>query len=121
MNEDWCGWFEPDDFGERERVGSLWVIADGVGAYGTGEEASRAAGQAILSTFRESDDTDLATRLWRSILAGTGLSGERRRAYVRQGQSRPVMTTVLAVLVQGGRASWRTSATVALTWSNTAA
>ena len=104
VNEDWCGWFEPDDFGERERVGSLWVIADGVGAYGTGEEASRAAGQAILSTFRESAEPDLATRLWRSILAGNQAVWERRRAYVRQGQSRPVMTTVLAVLVQGGRA-----------------
>jgi adenylate cyclase len=104
VNEDWCGWFEPDDLGERERVGSLWVVADGVGAYGTGEEASRAAGQAILSTFRESDETDLATRLWRSILAGNRAVWERRRAYVRQGQSRPVMTTVLAVLVQGGRA-----------------
>ena len=43
VNEDWCGVLEPADAERSARDGWLWVVADGVGAYGTGEEASRTA------------------------------------------------------------------------------
>jgi PAS domain S-box-containing protein len=99
VNEDWCGAYEPANPGLEE--GYLWVVADGVGAYGTGEEASRAAGEAILEAYRSSSNPDQVRRLQAAIEAGNRAVWERRRDYVRRGQSRPVMTTALAAVLAG--------------------
>jgi PAS domain S-box-containing protein len=99
VNEDWCGAYEPVNPGLEE--GYLWVVADGVGAYGTGEEASRAAGEAILQAYRASSNPDQVRRLQAAVEAGNRAVWERRRDYVRRGQSRPVMTTALVAVLAG--------------------
>jgi len=70
VNEDWCGSLEPTTAVERERRGWLWVVADGVGAYGTGEEASHAAGEAILAAWQQSPEADPARCLRSCIESG---------------------------------------------------
>ena len=104
VNEDWCAAREPRDDEERARDGWLWIVADGVGAYGTGAEASQAAGEALLDSYRRSAASEPSRRLREAVEAANLAVWERRRAYVRQGQSRPVMTTLLAALVIGERA-----------------
>ena len=103
-NEDWCGCLEPRDDDERRRDGWLWVVADGVGAYGTGEEASRSAGEAILEAYRRGHSHEPQARVQVAVEAGNRAVWERRREYVRRGQSRPVMSTVLAAAVVDDRA-----------------
>src|ERR671917_976200 len=100
-NEDWCGALEPRDAAQRQRDGWVWVVADGVGAYGTGEEASRLAGESILDQYRQASPTDPGARLRSAVEAGNRAVWERRRQYIRQGHTRPVMTTALAALPVG--------------------
>ncbi|MCC7104945.1 MAG: GAF domain-containing protein [Chloroflexi bacterium] len=103
VNEDWCGWSEPRTDDERTRNGWLFVVADGVGAYGTGQEASQIAGAAILASYAASQRAELPERLERAVQDANRALWERRRHYVRLGQSLPVMTTVLVGAVLGSR------------------
>src|SRR6476661_3697494 len=86
VNEDWCGSLEPHTAEQRERDGWLWVVADGVGAFGHGDEASQAAGEAILTAYRQAPQADLAGRLRQAVQAGNRAVWERRRELVRRGQ-----------------------------------
>jgi serine/threonine protein phosphatase PrpC len=54
-NEDYLVFWEPDDFPQRQKVGSIAVLADGVGGEGNGEMASRLAAETALSVFREAN------------------------------------------------------------------
>jgi protein phosphatase len=104
VNEDWCGVLEPRSDEEAREDGWLWVVADGVGAYGTGEEASRAAGETILNAYRLEPRADPLARLQQAVEAGNRAVWERHQAYVRRGEARLVMTTVVAALILGERA-----------------
>src|ERR1051326_2823510 len=42
-NEDFVLFWEPEDFGLRQKLGSLAILADGVGGEGNGDVASRMA------------------------------------------------------------------------------
>jgi serine/threonine protein phosphatase PrpC len=103
VNEDWCGVWEADSADEYPQDGPLWVVADGVGAYGTGEEASRAAGEAVLERYGQARQADPALRLRLAMEAGNRAVRECRRDYVQQGQPRPVLTTLLAAALVGER------------------
>ena len=103
VNEDWYGCLEPGSNEDCERDGWLWVLADGVGAYGTGQEASSLAGEAILKAYPQTRDLDPADRLRQAVQAGNRALWERRRHYARQGQNRPVVTTVLLGGLLDGR------------------
>ncbi len=52
-NEDFSSFWEPDDFDSRQRVGSVALLADGVGGEGNGDIASRLAVETALSIFQE--------------------------------------------------------------------
>ncbi|MGA9352608.1 MAG: Stp1/IreP family PP2C-type Ser/Thr phosphatase [Terriglobales bacterium] len=53
-NEDSFGYWEPDDDAEFQRKGRLVVVADGMGGYEGGQEASRMAVDSMLKVYRES-------------------------------------------------------------------
>ena len=52
-NEDFVVFWEPDDFYQRQGVGSIAILADGVGGIGNGEVASRTAAETAIDIFRE--------------------------------------------------------------------
>jgi serine/threonine-protein kinase len=52
-NEDFVAFWEPEDFQQLQAIGSVAVLADGVGGEGYGEIASRMAAETALEIFKE--------------------------------------------------------------------
>jgi len=52
-NEDSFGYWEPDEDGQFQRKGRLAVVADGMGGYEGGQEASRLAVDALVASYRD--------------------------------------------------------------------
>jgi PPM family protein phosphatase len=52
-NEDSFGYWEPEDDRQFQRKGRLAIVADGMGGYEGGQEASRLAVDAIVSSYRD--------------------------------------------------------------------
>ena len=50
-NEDFLGFWQPEDAEEQRSRGALAVLADGVGGHGQGDVASRLAVEAVLGAF----------------------------------------------------------------------
>ena len=57
-NEDSFGYWESEDDAQFQRKGRLAIVADGMGGYEGGQEASRMAVQTIVSCYRDSDGAD---------------------------------------------------------------
>jgi serine/threonine protein phosphatase PrpC len=56
-NEDSFGYWEPEDDQQFQRKGRLAIVADGMGGYEGGQEASRLAVETIIASYRDSDGT----------------------------------------------------------------
>ncbi|MGA8541666.1 MAG: protein phosphatase 2C domain-containing protein, partial [Terriglobales bacterium] len=52
-NEDSFGYWEPEDDREFQRKGRLAVVADGMGGYEGGQEASRLAVETLVAVYRD--------------------------------------------------------------------
>jgi serine/threonine protein phosphatase PrpC len=52
-NEDYIAFWQPEDFETQQGVGSIAVLADGVGGLGNGDLASKLAGEITLGVFKE--------------------------------------------------------------------
>ncbi|MGD0791743.1 MAG: PP2C family serine/threonine-protein phosphatase [Terriglobales bacterium] len=52
-NEDSCGYWEPEDDQQFLRKGRLAVVADGMGGYEGGQEASRLAVETLMAVYRD--------------------------------------------------------------------
>jgi protein phosphatase len=52
-NEDSFGYWEPEDDGQFLRKGRLAVVADGMGGYEGGQEASRLAVETLVAVYRD--------------------------------------------------------------------
>jgi serine/threonine protein phosphatase PrpC len=57
-NEDSFGYWEPDDDRQFARKGRLAVVADGMGGYEGGQEASRLAVETLVAAYRDFDGDD---------------------------------------------------------------
>jgi serine/threonine-protein kinase len=72
-NEDFLLFFEPSDFQQRQQLGSVALLADGVGGEGNGDIASRLAVETALATFKEAkpqtSTTDLAREMFNAAAA----------------------------------------------------
>lgn len=73
QNEDSLGIREPSSPLERAQKGALWVIADGVGSGGRGQQASRLATHSILDAYWTSAIPEVADRLRSAIERTNGL------------------------------------------------
>src|SRR5579862_1813034 len=70
-NEDFLLFWEPDDFERRQRMGSLAILADGVGGEGNGDLASRLASETVLEVFKEAKPESTPTNLIREMFDTT--------------------------------------------------
>src|SRR5581483_8052768 len=66
-NEDFIAFWEPEDFNLRQNVGSIAILADGVGGEGNGEIASRLAAETALAAFKEAKPETSPANLVRQI------------------------------------------------------
>lgn len=73
LNEDSLGVREPSGPLERVQKGSLWVIADGVGASGRGQQASRLAAHSIIDAYWTSAIPETIDRLRSAVERTNGL------------------------------------------------
>ena len=66
-NEDFVVFWEPQDFNERLKMGSIAILADGVGGMGNGDVASRMAAETAIDIFRESKPETSPVDVFRQI------------------------------------------------------
>src|ERR1700687_1160003 len=76
-NEDSFGYWEPDDDEQFSRKGRLAVVADGMGGYEGGQEASRLAVETLMAVYRDfgGDDPQVA------LIEGLQAAHEQIRRY----------------------------------------
>ena len=69
-NEDFLTFWEPDDFDLRQKIGSIALLADGVGGESNGDVASRLATETALGIFRDASPESPV----RDVVRGRGRS-----------------------------------------------
>lgn len=95
-NEDSFGYWEPADDRNFERQGRLAIVADGMGGYEGGQEASRLAVETLTSVYRshESDDPQQA------LIDGLQAAHEAIRRYgIAHPELRGMGTTCTAIAI----------------------
>jgi PPM family protein phosphatase len=76
-NEDSFGYWEPDDDRQFRRKGRIIVVADGMGGYEGGQEASRLAVETLIAVYRDFPGDDPQAALNEALRA----SHEKIRSY----------------------------------------
>jgi protein phosphatase len=94
-NEDSCLYWEPDEEAEFHRKGRLAAVADGMGGYEGGQEASRIAVETVREVYDKAfhDDPQVA------LLEAFALAHERIQAYADQHPAFHGMGTTCTALV----------------------
>jgi len=93
-NEDYVGFWKPEEAEEKRTRGAIAVLADGVGGLGRGDIASRLAVEAALKTFREGKIGDGAQKVLTQVFNAANLA-VYDKGQEKQGRAR--MATTLAV------------------------
>src|SRR6202795_3573681 len=74
-NEDSFGYWEPEDDQQFLRKGRLAVVADGMGGYEGGQEASRLAVETLVEVYRDFSGEDPQAALVEALQADPGQIG----------------------------------------------
>ena len=97
-NEDSFGYWEPDEDESFARKGRLAIVADGMGGYEGGQEASRLAVDTLVETYRDYDGDDPQ----QALIEGMQAAHEEVRRY---GSDHPALqgmgTTCTAAAIVG--------------------
>jgi serine/threonine protein phosphatase PrpC len=98
-NEDSFGYWEPEDDQQFLRKGRLAVVADGMGGYEGGQEASRMAVETLVAVYRDFDGDDPQAALVEALQA----AHEQIRQYsFAHPELRGMGTTCTAVAIVRG-------------------
>ncbi|MGA7293993.1 MAG: PP2C family serine/threonine-protein phosphatase [Terriglobales bacterium] len=98
-NEDSFGYWEPEDDQQFLRKGRLAVVADGMGGYEGGQEASRLAVDTLIAAYRDFSGDDPQ----RALIEGLQAAHEQIRQYsFDHPELRGMGTTCTAVAIVGG-------------------
>jgi serine/threonine protein phosphatase PrpC len=73
LNEDFVGFWQPDDEAERLQRGAIAVMADGVGGMQKGEVASRMAVEAAIAIFQRMNPANTPKQILRQIFETANL------------------------------------------------
>jgi len=99
-NEDYAGFWEPEEPDERQSRGAIAIIADGVGGHGSGDVASRMAVEVAIRKFQECSPDMTAKAILREVFFAANMSlydsGENDRKATR-------MATTMNVCIFKGR------------------
>ena len=95
-NEDSFGYWEPVDDRSFERQGRLAIVADGMGGYEGGQEASRLAVETLIEVYRAYDGDDPQQALINGLQAG---HEEIRRYGSAHPELRGMGTTCTAIAI----------------------
>jgi len=99
-NEDFVAFWEPEDFQQSQAVGSIAVLADGVGGEGNGDIASHMAAEIALECFREAKPetptNDLVRRIFDEAAA---------RIFQASQQKGRMSTTMLVTVFRDDKAT----------------
>lgn len=97
-NEDFLSYWEPESDRDFQRMGRLAIIADGMGGYEGGQEASRLAVETILHVYGHEPSSDPSAALVRGFLE----AHDRIRQYADDHPELQGMgTTCTALVLQG--------------------
>ena len=96
-NEDFVGFWQPDNVEEKRQRGAIAILCDGVGGHGHGEVASRLAVETGLKTFREAKSGDAATDLIITAVNAANLAVYDKGQTFQDADAR--MATTMAVAV----------------------
>jgi serine/threonine protein phosphatase PrpC len=103
INEDACGYRIPEPNTPSAAYGTMFVVADGIGGMGRGEEASRVAVEALLNTYYDPELDDESPR--ERIIAAIQDANEAVRAHARTLKLNMLGTTLAgAVILPSGSA-----------------
>ena len=73
VNEDFLGFWQPEDEAERLQSGAIAVVADGVGGLHKGEVASRMAVETAIAVFQRMNPVNTPKQILRQIFETSNL------------------------------------------------
>ena len=104
INEDSCAFHIPEPGTPAAAYGALFIVADGIGGIGGGEEASRAAIDTIMATYYDPDLDDEDPR--ERIIAAIQDANEAVRARARTLDRQMLGTTLAGAVILADQKSY---------------